>query len=341
MSKKVIIVGDSRKMKGGVSTVIKTVERTVLWKKYHCYWLECQINTSVVQKLLYLFRGIIKGLWKIPQYDIAHFHTTPGNGMRVQLPLILYALMWRKKLILHLHVGNQMKNYTNDRVFRFCSNHADKIVTLGKTWMQYVPVKDKSKITYLYNPALNVHKQEQADKYFLFAAYLDAELNKGYDTLIQAWGLVAPHHPDWKLVVCGSGETAMLQRFIEEAGVCDSVETPGWVEGSRKEDYFKRAYAYVMASRNEGLPMTVLEAIANGVPVISTPVGCLPEFLQDRQSVLFFNFGDVEGLAQRMSELIKNVALREQIAEQAGKIVQSTMVVEKHAKRLEQIYESV
>ena len=341
MGKKVIIVGDSRKMKGGASTVIKTVERTTLWKKYHCYWLECQINASIIQKLLYLLRGIIKGLWKIPQYDIAHFHTTPGNGMRVQLPLMLYALIWRKKLILHLHVGNQMKNHTNDRVFRFCGNHADKLITLGKTWMQYVPVRDKSKITCLYNPAPNVCKQEQADKYFLFAAYLDAEVNKGYDTLIQAWGLVAPRYPGWKLVVCGSGETALLQRFVEEAGVSDSVETPGWVEGSRKEDYFRRAYAYVMASRNEGLPMSVLEAIANGVPVISTPEGCLPEFLEDRKSVLFFDFGDAEGLAQRMSELIEDGALGRHMAGMAGGIVHSAMSINEHIKRLEQIYDSL
>lgn len=341
MSKRVIIVGDSRKMKGGVSTVIKAVERTALWEKFQCYWLECQINASVVQKLIYLFRGIIKGLWKIPQYDIAHFHTTPGNGMRVQLPLILYALAWKKKLILHLHVGNQLKKYSNDRIFRFCCDHADKIVTLGKTWMQYVPVKHQDKITYLYNPAPNVHKQKQAGKYFLFAAYLDSELNKGYDTLIEAWGQLAPHYPDWKLVVCGSGDTATLDRFIDEAGVRDSVETPGWVEGDVKEKYFREAYAYVMTSRNEGLPMTVLEAISNGVPVIATPVGCLPEFLQDRESVLFFNFSDAAGLAQRMSELIQNVSLRERIAGHAGETVRSTMIIEEHIKRLEHIYESV
>lgn len=341
MEKRVIVIGDSRKMKGGVSSVIKTVERTHLWEKYHYYWLECQINASLTKKLIYLFCGIIKGVWKIPQYDIAHFHTTPGNGIRVQLPLILYAMMWRKKIILHLHVGNQLKRYMDDRIFRYCCNHADRIVTLGKTWMQYVPVKNSNKVTYLYNPSANVHKQEQAGKYFLFAAYLDSELNKGYDTLIQAWGLVAPDYPDWKLVVCGSGETELLQRFIEEAGVHDSVETPGWVEGSVIEKYFREAYAYIMASRNEGMPMTVLEAIANSVPVIATPVGCLPEFLQDRESVLFFDFGDAKGLAQRMSELIKDISLREHITENAGNIIQSTMVVEEHIKRLEEIYESL
>ena len=71
--KKVLIVGDSRKMKGGVSTVIKSMEANPIWKKYNCYWLQCQINKGILWKVMYLAMGLLNSLFRVPLYDIVHF----------------------------------------------------------------------------------------------------------------------------------------------------------------------------------------------------------------------------------------------------------------------------
>ena len=135
---KVLIVGDSRKMKGGVSTVIKSMEANPIWEKYNCYWLQCQINKGMVWKVLYLAMGLFNSLFRVPLYDIVHFHTTPGPGMKVVLPIILYTLLWRKKIVLHLHMGNQMRDYKDSKVFNWVMAHSDKVIVLGKTWQQFL-----------------------------------------------------------------------------------------------------------------------------------------------------------------------------------------------------------
>ena len=92
---KVLIVGDSRKMKGGVSTVIKSMEANPIWDKYKCYWLQCQINKGMAWKVLYLAMGLLNSLFRVPMYDIVHFHTTPGPGMKVVLLLRVTLIMSR------------------------------------------------------------------------------------------------------------------------------------------------------------------------------------------------------------------------------------------------------
>ena len=152
--KKVLIVGDSRKMKGGVSTVIKSMEANPIWDKYKCYWLQCQINKGMAWKVLYLAMGLLNSLFRVPMYDIVHFHTTPGPGMKVVLPIILYTLLWRKKIVLHLHMGNQMRDYKDSKIFNWVMAHSDKVIVLGKTWQQFLveEMKVKTSVEYLYNP---------------------------------------------------------------------------------------------------------------------------------------------------------------------------------------------
>lgn len=335
---KVLIVGDSRKMKGGVSTVVKTMEKSYLWKKYSCRWIECQINSNMIVKVLYLLRGFLLSLFVMPRYNIVHFMTTPGSGMVVQLPIFLYSVLLGKKKVLHLHVGNQLKDFQDSKVLGFCIKHSELVLTLGKSWCDYVPVPQgwKGKVDYLYNPSPVPMEQKEWKKYFLFAAWFD--LNKGYDTLLKGFAKVVKKYPEWRLVMCGVGNESDVLHFIKEYGVENNVDMPGWVEGKKKECYFKEAYAYCMTSLKEGLPMTVLESMAYGIPVISTPVGCLPEFMEDHKNVLFFNFKDADGLANAMLELIENRNLRTDIVTNASRVIFDNFQVDAFASKLDDFY---
>lgn len=336
---RVLVVGDSRKMKGGVSTVIKTVEKTPLWKKYRCKWVECQINSSVFMKLAYLVFGTVKGALLMPFFHIVHFHTGLGNSMWVQMPLYLWAIMWRKKRVVHLHVGNQIVDWGINAPLRFACRHAHTVLTLGKAWIPYIPHGKNTKVKHLYNPAPNVVRSTIADKYFLFAAYITA--NKGYKHLLEAFAQVSKLHPDWKLVMCGTGEETNVRHQIEHLGIKDKVVMPGWVGGKEKEKLFRHAYAYCMTSEMEGLPMSVLEAIAYGVPVISTKVGCLPEILEADRSALFYDFGDTQQLATYMTTLIDQPEKREQFTKNATMVYEKNLSVTAFCERLDALYKEL
>lgn len=350
--KKVLIVGDSRKMKGGVSTVIKAMEAHSIWKKWHCYWLQCQVNKSIAWKLMYLCMGLVNAFVRVPFYDIIHFHTTPGTGMKVVLPIYLYAMLWRKKIVTHLHMGNQIRDHKDDKLFRWVMEHSDKVIMLGKIWKDYVDneMKVKADVDFLYNPVGSLSPNPSSlttkhstlppkQKYFLFAAWFD--LNKGYDILFEAFAKVIKVYPDWKLVLCGTGKVEELMGYLHKNEIEKNVELPGWVEGEVRERYFKEAYAYCMTSYQEGLPLSVLECLAIGVPVISTPVGCLPEFLEDEKNVLFFDFGNSEKLAEQMMKLIEDAELHKNLSQNGIEVIEQSFTSDRVFEKLNRIYEEL
>ncbi|MBP5487780.1 MAG: glycosyltransferase family 4 protein [Bacteroidales bacterium] len=336
----VLFVGDSRKMRGGVSAVIRQIEETPIWDRYSCDWLECQINDTLPKKFAYLLRALVRSLFIIPRYDIIHFHTAIGNSIKVQMPFFLYARLLKKKTIVHLHVGDQLREGVHDKWFHFICKHTDRVVTLGDSLRQYIPISAEGRpvVEFLYNPAPPVQPKEYADSFFLFAAFIDSEKNKGYDVLLKAFRLVSEHHPGWKLVICGDGDMSQLKSLIASLRLESVVETPGWVTGKEKEYYFRHAFAYCLTSRKEGLPVTVLESLSSGLPVIATPVGCLPEILRDGETALLAKVGDAEHLAGQMCRLIEDPALYDQLSKNGPILVEEKLSLARFTQKLDTLY---
>ena len=141
--------------------------------------------------------------------------------------------------------------------------------------------------------------------------------------------------------MCGVGNVEEVKAFIAENGVGDKVDLPGWVEGKERDRYFDNAYVYCMTSRKEGLPMAVLECLSIGVPVISTPVGCLPEFLTDDESILFFDFEDSDNLAKQMIRLIEDKDLYNRLSENGVQVITNSFTSTKVFEKLDRIYQEM
>ncbi|MGP3965371.1 glycosyltransferase family 4 protein [Nonomuraea sp. 3N208] len=91
---------------------------------------------------------------------------------------------------------------------------------------------------------------------------------KGFHRLITAWETVAAAHPDWKLRIFGAGpQEDNLRQQIIEAGLEGKVEMPGPTSDVGAE--LEKASIYVLSSRHEGFPMTILEAMAKGLAIVS------------------------------------------------------------------------
>ena len=141
--------------------------------------------------------------------------------------------------------------------------------------------------------------------------------------------------------MCGVGNVEEVKSFIFENGVGNNVDLPGWVEGKERERYFNDAFAYCMTSRKEGLPMAVLECLSIGVPVISTPVGCLPEFLLDNENVMFFDFEDSDNLAKQMIKLIEDKDLYNRLSENGVQVISDSFTSTKVFEKLDRIYQDL
>jgi glycosyltransferase involved in cell wall biosynthesis len=111
---------------------------------------------------------------------------------------------------------------------------------------------------------------------------------KGHDLLFEALSPLSPH---WRLTCVGSltrspATVASLRQQLRQLGLERQVELPGEVDGSALAQLYAQADLFILATRFEGYGMAVAEALAHGLPVISTQVGAIPELVGSQAGLL-------------------------------------------------------
>lgn len=140
---------------------------------------------------------------------------------------------------------------------------------------------------------------------------------KGFDWLIAAFTALVDSHSQWELVILGEGpERPALQAQIEAANLQQSVFLPG--RAGNVGQWYEYADLYVMSSRFEGFPNTLLEALAYGVPVVSFDCDTGPrDIIRHEVDGLLVPAGEVAGLTAALDRLMGDAALRRQFSARA------------------------
>lgn len=344
MKLKVMMVGSAEQSKGGVASVLKIMKKMPIWQQYSCYWLGTQIQGSKTTKLYYAIKAYSIALFKTWKYDIIHFHTVPDISLVVQLPVFLLAICGRKKIILHLHVGNQIDDYKNSRLFHFCIRHSNLILLLSPLWKNRFENLFSSyavKTDFLYNASLPINAIDYnlRAKTIIYAAHMNA--NKAYDILLKAFAKISPKYPDWTLVMMGDGEIEKAKNMVEVLGISNQTVFTGYVTGKEKDKYFQEASIFCMCSYQEGLPMVVLEAWEYGIPVVTTPVGGLPDVIEEGKNAVTFSFGNYHELADKLEYLINDLDKRTFMSFYSKGFVHKNFSTDTISNKLNHIYQTI
>jgi glycosyltransferase involved in cell wall biosynthesis len=133
---------------------------------------------------------------------------------------------------------------------------------------------------------------------------------KGFDLLVSAYAQVARQEPGWTLKICGRGPLRHdLLAMAEECGVADRLVLPRQVRDMGSE--MKQASLFVLSSRWEGLPMVLIEAMSNSLPVVAFDCPTGPaELVEDGVTGLLVPPGDVDALAAAILRLIRDEDMR-------------------------------
>ncbi len=342
---KVLVVATSRRTRGGITSVVKAHETGKQWKDYHCRWIETHIDRGRFLKLVYLVKGLSEYIVFLPFYDIVHIHMSePPSAIRKCLFLFL-AKLFRKKTIVHFHAFSPdttiRSKYKN--VYRYLFNEADIVVVLSNVWKKYVNeafgLGDKVRV--IYNPCTTeIYPDHYIKKNnILYAGTVNAR--KGYRDMIEVFAKIAPDFPDWRIVFAGNGEVEQGKALADKLSIGKQTEFLGWVSGTQKDEAFKEASIFCLPSYAEGFPMAVLDAWAYGLPVITTPVGGIPDIASDGVNMLLFNPGDKDMLAHQMRKMIIDTELRSEISVQSTVLAKTTFNIKTINKEIGQMYDEL
>lgn len=159
--------------------------------------------------------------------------------------------------------------------------------------------------------------------------------------MIKAFAKIADKHLDWQIVFAGNGEIEQGTELAEKMEIAKQTIFLGWINGEMKDKAFKEATIFCLPSYAEEFPMAVLDAWSYGLPVITTPVGGIPDIAENGINMLLFEPGDIGGLAKQMELMIDNEELRNNIAQKSISLANTVFNVETINKQVELLYEEI
>ena len=343
------MVGPDLSLHGGIVSVVQGYLDGGLPEACDAFkYLGTGVGHSKLGKSFAFSRALARYAMTMPSYDIVHLHISARGSYRRKSIMARIAHKAGKRVILHDHDGEFKKAFEESddayrRDVRETFGIADRVVVLSEEWRDYFAenVCDPGKIDVVYNgvkvpdkPCSPCSRQD-----VLFLGRLDAR--KSPDVLLRASREVLDCFPDTKIVFGGDGEVEKNKQLAEELGIADRCEFHGWVAGDKREALFERAAVYCLPSKNEGMPMSVLEAMARGIPSIATSVGGIPQVIRDGVNGYLMPVDDESKLSGLLCTLMGSKDLRLSIGRAGRSTISGKFNVERNVDAIVQLYKEL
>jgi glycosyltransferase involved in cell wall biosynthesis len=218
-------------------------------------------------------------------------------------------------VLFHIHGASFHHFYRKKKLLRpyisFILGKADVVICLSEMWREYFSSTFRLKRLEVLNNVIEAAPPAQNDiprnghVNLLFLGVIGDR--KGIFDLLRVIESDREHiNSRVTVTVAGNGEVERLQKTISENHRDGVVKYAGWVNGSKKSELLNMCDVYILPSYNEGLPISILEAMAYGKPVIATDVGGIPEIVKPGYNGWLFKAGDLQALRSIIHEVLDN-----------------------------------
>lgn len=315
--------------RGGMRTVVESYKQDGLFKKWNVKLIHTHDEGSVLKRLKFFLQALIKFSYLILFKKVAliHNHSAMRGSFWRKNVFSTLARMKGIPVILHLH-GSEMENFYysqpqwgKNKIVSIL-NKADVVMVLSKSWKKFVlKIAPDATVKIVYNyvapPSIILQKavQEPSDTVNILFLGLVGKRKGVYDLIDAVKQIKLVCDRSFKVLIGGNGEVEQLQKLIVENDLQEQITYLGWVSGEAKDNYLRSCDIYILPSYNEGLPMSLLEAMSWGKPVISTRVGGIPELIRDNQDGMIVDAGNVEQISSSLVELIESKEKRKQFGQ--------------------------
>ncbi len=325
----VLMLCPDLRVNGGISSVINLILQAAP-PDVNISYLFTHIEGSLLLKIRVFSQAVGGLLWKLlsQKVDVVYIHMSQGGSTVRKSILVLIAALFQKPIVMHTHGSQFHQFYANlpsvaQRLLSWIFRRCARFIVLSDSWKVFYTKTvglNPTSVVVLSNPVkLPPHvppRSASKQVTFLFLGRIGSR--KGAFDLIRAYAsMPADLRDQAHLIVAGDGEVDAARQLVDSLGLTDAISLPGWVGVEQRDQLLASADVFVLPSYNEGLPMSVLEAMGWGLPVITTPVGGIPELITPKQNGLLVTPGDLEQLATAMQFLIQDSSERQALGRRA------------------------
>lgn len=285
--KKVLFVGPENEF-GGIGAVLDNYRKNINDFKF----VPTFSSGGKMFKTFFFIKSIfkiLKSLFQDHDIEIIHLHSA-ANGSFIRKSIIcLIGKSSGKKIVFHIHSGGFKAYYENARLLqpyiRFILNLSDRVICLSEQWLDFFNNGIKlNNVVVIGNPIeMNGCGEKKTAGKVLNMLFLGKVCDdKGVFGLID-FLKTNKYYLDSqiKLVIGGNGEEERLRKLLQEPNLGKHIEYHGWVQGEDKKRLICECDIFILPSYMEGLPVSILEAMANGKPVIASNVGGIPSIVKN------------------------------------------------------------
>lgn len=297
---------------------------------------ERHMSEEIKRSLLILAKTL--KLLMTKQYDIVHFNTScSGSGLIRDYYLMRMIHIFNKKIILHCHcnLNYALHSEIQKKYFRRMLAVSKKCITLNSASARFV--EDNCSIKTLtvpnfiddsYNAVLKNEKATAPEiKRVLYVGHLLH--TKGCDNIIRT----AKKFPDIEFRLVGH-----VFKEIAEMPRTKNVVLTGELDRKGVDAEYRQADIMLFPTHTEGFPLVVVEAMAYGLPFITTKVGAIEDILEDKGAV-YVPVDDDDAIESALKSLIYNVDRRRQMSRFNRTKVKEHYLIDTVLDNMQQIYE--
>ena len=310
------------------------------------------IGVASVYKVFLFIRKIVeiglRNLMSPPQ--IVYFTPAPTGGAFTRDALIsIFAKSFCPRIILHLH-GKGFRRYKENsfpkRLARMAFRNAH-VISLSKSLTTDLEGFRPAAIYIVPNgiPPVEIKrkaKNPETPPRLLFVSNLAKA--KGVRILIEAIKILSNRGQRFSVDIVGEEFDTSAKELLGQLGVgnlMNSVRIHGPKFGDEKEAFFRAADIFVFPTLSDCFPLVILEAMNNGLPVVSTLEGAIPEIVDEGRTGFLVPPGDPIRFAEKVGILIQDPQLRAEFGSNARKKFLAEYTVDKFLKRIESVFDDV
>ena len=346
----VLMLGSDLSVKGGIVSVIRNYLEYKDWNNVKIKFIPTHKEGSKLYKMFYFFISLIKIDMSLllKKYDIAHIHVSERGSIFRKCMVINHIkfLSKKTKIVLHHHgaeidmfydsLNNKKKEKVNNMLKK-----ADVNIVLSNRLIDTIKSKQpEARVEVLYN-AVNTYDKNMYNNdgnIILFLGRLGQR--KGtydvLDVLKEIKNELA--EKQIKVYLCGDGDVDIVKEKVKEYNLQEIIGHVGWINKEEKKEIFENTIINLLPSYNEGLPMTILETMAYGIPNLSTNIASIPEVIKNGETGYMVTPGDKKDLKEKLILLVNDKSKRKELSNNSYNLICNNFSLNNNINQIISIY---